>query len=64
MSIKITSLVEVFGSRIKVSEFFGVHRQTIYDWGDSLPELYAYRLKDRRPDIYDDLISGKHDKAA
>ena len=53
------NVVSEFGSAILAAEFFGVHRQTIYDWKEDLPELYAYRLKESRPDIYYRLTHGQ-----
>ncbi len=57
MNIKTRSLVESLGSVIKVAEFYGVHRQTVYDWGEDLPELRVYQLEKRRPDLYAELIN-------
>jgi len=61
MSIKTESLVKALGSRAEIARFYGCVRQSVNDWGENIPELREYQLKERRPDIYDGIQHGKYE---
>lgn len=35
-----------------LAELLGIERQAIYQWGDNVPELRAYKLRELRPDLF------------
>lgn len=41
------------GNSVKaLAELLEIRRQAIYQWGDDVPQLQAYRLRERRPDLF------------
>lgn len=44
--MKTQDAIQLFGSVRKLAEALGLSVQAIYAWGDTVPELRAYQLRD------------------
>lgn len=47
---------ELFGGAAKVARFLGITRGATHQWGEFVPELRQYHLREKRPTIDRDLI--------
>jgi hypothetical protein len=36
----------------ELARVLGIKPQAIYQWGEKIPELRAYQLRERRPDLF------------
>jgi len=61
MEINTKALIKALGGAVPVAKFYGCDRQAIYQWKENIPLVRAYELRDRRPDIYDDIQHGKYE---
>jgi hypothetical protein len=62
MKIETSKLIQAFGTQDKVAKFFDdCTQQAVQQWGEYIPKLRAYELRDRRPDIFDQIKHGKYD---
>ncbi|GAB6263939.1 Cro/CI family transcriptional regulator [Photobacterium sp. R1] len=43
--MKTSEVVQFFGSKSKVARALKVHRSTVTNWGEEVPELQAYRIE-------------------
>lgn len=42
----VSEALKFFGSRRKIAEVLGLHVSAVYHWGDRLPPLREYQLKE------------------
>jgi DNA-binding transcriptional regulator Cro len=35
-----------------LADLLRIRRQAVYQWGEDVPELQAYKLRDLRPDLF------------
>lgn len=47
-----------------LADLLGIHRQAIYQWGDDVPQLQVFRLRELRPDLFGAEIPAKDGAAA
>lgn len=59
MKIKTETMIKVFGSPSAIARFYGCARQSVQGWGEFIPPVRMYELRDRRPDIFDNIAHGK-----
>ena len=43
--MKTSDAIKHFGDRKKLADFLGIWPQTVYQWGDEVPELQGYKLQ-------------------
>lgn len=41
--------VAIFGSKRKLAEALGITEQAVYQWGDKVPELRLYQIREKMP---------------
>jgi len=46
------ALAQMKNSVKALANLLGIRRQAIYQWGEDVPELQAFKLRDRRPDLF------------
>jgi len=62
MNIETSKIIQVFGTQENVAKFFdNCTQQAVAQWGENIPKLRAYELRDRRPDIFDQIKHGFYD---
>lgn len=44
-AMKTADAIEHFGTLQKLADSLGIRRQSVYDWGEEVPELRAYQLQ-------------------
>lgn len=44
--MKTSEAVRIFGGHAPLAEALGITRQAIYLWGEDVPELRAYQIKE------------------
>ena len=49
LTIKTADAVKFFGSKSKLAQALGIRPQSINDWGEIMPELRAYKLREMFP---------------
>lgn len=49
--MKTQTLVNLFGSQQAVGDLFGITKSAVSQWGDEVPELRVYQLRERVPNI-------------
>lgn len=49
--MRTADVIAVFGSSKALAECLGVSKSAISQWGDLVPELREYQLRDKRPNI-------------
>lgn len=49
--MRTADVVAVFGSAKALADFLGVSKSAISQWGDEVPELREYKLREQRPTI-------------
>ena len=47
--IRVDDAVRLFGSKAELSRVFGITPQALTIWGEYVPELRVYRLRDSHP---------------
>ena len=47
--IRVDHAVEFFGSIAKLAKVFDISVQAVYKWGEYVPELKAYKLREMHP---------------
>jgi len=52
MSIRKADLIEILGTHVAVAQVLGITRSAVSQWGEFIPELQEYRLRDRNPTLY------------
>lgn len=50
--MKTQDAIQQFGSVRKIAEALGLSVQAIYAWGDEVPPLRVYQLREIRPDAF------------
>lgn len=58
-----SDLEKVFGTQVAIAAFLGISRAAVSQWGESVPELRQYQLRERMPNI-DTLIATVKESAA
>jgi hypothetical protein len=51
--MKTQDAIQQFGSVRKIAEALGLSVQAIYAWGDEVPKLRVYELREIRPGAFD-----------
>lgn len=49
--MRTADVIAVFGSARALADFLGVSKSAISQWGDVVPELREYKLREKRPTI-------------
>lgn len=49
--MKTEAVTRVFGTKVAIADFLGISKQAVSDWGDEVPPLRQYELRERRPTI-------------
>lgn len=64
--MKTAELIRLFGGVTRTAEVFGVTKSAVSQWGDEVPPLRVYQLRERRPSIDDELavMRAQHSQAA
>ena len=44
-------LVRVFGTKSAIAAFLGITRQSVSEWGQQVPKLRQYELREKRPSL-------------
>jgi DNA-binding transcriptional regulator YdaS (Cro superfamily) len=55
--VRTADLIAVFGSAKALATFLGVSKSAISQWGDSVPELREYKIREKRPAIDDEIAA-------
>jgi len=50
--MKTSYAIDLFGSIKNLAAALGITIHAIYQWGDEVPELRVYQLRDLRPDVF------------
>jgi len=50
--MKTKFVIERAGSAADVARMLGITRSAVAQWGEDVPELRAYQLQQRRPDLF------------
>ena len=50
--MKTSYAINKVGSVKELAALFGISVQAVYKWGDELPELRVYQLKNKKPEIF------------
>jgi hypothetical protein len=53
--MKTDQLVRLYGSKTAIAEALTISKQAISEWGDDVPLLRQYQLRERRPTIDQEL---------
>lgn len=64
MSIRKADLIEILGTHIAVAQVLGITRSAVSQWGEFIPELQEYRLRERDPDLYQRAAARASSRAA
>ena len=62
--MKTALVIELFGSATALGVFLGISKSAVSQWGDEVPELRAYKLREKRPTIDDELAALASSKIA
>jgi len=57
-------LIHLLGSAKAVAELFGITQGAVSQWGDTVPTLRLYQLRDLRPDLKVELPPVQEKEAA
>ena len=52
LTIKTADAIKFFGSKSKLAQALGIRPQSINDWGEIMPELRAYKLREMHPQAF------------
>ena len=47
--MKTDEAAAIFGSKRKLAEALGITEQAVYQWGEKVPELRLYQIKEKMP---------------
>jgi len=47
--MKTDEAAALFGSKRKLAEALGITEQAVYQWGEKVPELRLYQIKEKMP---------------
>lgn len=47
-----SSVIAALGSGQAVADLLGISRAAVSNWGDEVPALRAYQLRELRPDLF------------
>lgn len=57
--MKTDAVIELFDTATAVAEFLGISKSAVSQWGDEVPDLRIYQLREKRPTIDDELAALK-----
>lgn len=49
------AVIRLFGSQAAVAKVLGLSRSAIHQWGDEVPKLRQYHLREKHPHIDEEL---------
>lgn len=64
MGMNTQHLIRLVGSAKAVSELFGITQSAVSQWGETVPTLRLYQLRDLRPDLKVELPPVQEKEAA
>jgi hypothetical protein len=50
--MKTASVISLFGSVAELAAALGITDKAVYQWGEEVPKLRQYQLKELRPDLF------------
>lgn len=62
MGLNKAVLIEIAGSQAELARALGITRGAVSQWGEFIPELQAFRLRERRPDFYAKALAKQEQK--
>lgn len=64
--MKTADLIRLFGGVTRTAEALGVTKSAVSQWGENVPELRVYKLREQRPTIDAELaaLPAQHSQAA
>lgn len=50
--MKVETAIRLAGSVKALADLLGISHQAVYQWGETVPQLQVYRLKEMRPEWF------------
>ena len=49
VAMRTSDLIAAAGNKTQLAQILGIKRQAVQSWGETVPELQQYRIKELRP---------------
>jgi predicted transcriptional regulator len=60
MTIHKSDLLQVYKTQAAVARALGITRSAVSQWGDVIPELQRFRLRELQPEVYAKVAKESH----